>query len=503
MSPLREALAEYLAVRRALGYKLERTEKLLSPVPGLSRRQGQRPDHRRARARVGDAPRRRAALARDAAGGGPRVRALPARSRSRVEVPAAELLPDQSAPRDPVPLHRRADPGVDRRPPSTLRTAHQTATFQTLFGLLAVTGMRIGEAIALDRDGLRRRRRRADRPQREVREVPRAAAAPDHDQRADALPASPRPPPARGTDRGAAGLERRAPGCWSGTCRPPSGRCEPARGSCRARRRAGRRLHDMRHSFAVNTLLDAYRTDGDAGSRWRLLSTYLGHVDPGKTYWYLHAAPELIALAGGRLERHLGGRAMSTLATSLQAWFTDRLIRERNASPHTIASYRDTIRLLLTYASQHTRHRSLTARISTSSTRRWSARSSIISNTSAGAAPGPATPVWPRSAPSIATACCATPSTPRRSSESCRSDPNATNARSSPTSPSPRLDALIDAPDRSTWTGRRDHAIIILLAQTGLRASELTGLRLRRHPPRRPARTSPPQARDASSGSPR
>ncbi len=42
---------------------------------------------------------------------------------------------------------------------------------------------------------------------------------------------------------------------------------------------------------------------------------------------------------------------MSALAPSLQAWFTDRLVRERDASPHTIASYRDTIRLLLTYAS--------------------------------------------------------------------------------------------------------------------------------------------------------
>jgi integrase/recombinase XerD len=40
----------------------------------------------------------------------------------------------------------------------------------------------------------------------------------------------------------------------------------------------------------------------------------------------------------------------------------------------------------------------------------------------------------------------------------------------------PELDALIDAPDRASWTGRRDHAIILLLAQTGLRASELTGL---------------------------
>jgi site-specific recombinase XerC len=43
---------------------------------------------------------------------------------------------------------------------------------------------------------------------------------------------------------------------------------------------------------------------------------------------------------------------MSALAPSLQSWFTDRLIRERDASPHTIASYRDTIRLLLSYASE-------------------------------------------------------------------------------------------------------------------------------------------------------
>jgi integrase/recombinase XerD len=66
------------------------------------------------------------------------------------------------------------------------------------------------------------------------------------------------------------------------------------------------RLHDLRHSLAVRTLLDAYRTDGDPVPRIAALSTYLGHVNPGKTYWYLHAAPELLELAGGRLERHLG-----------------------------------------------------------------------------------------------------------------------------------------------------------------------------------------------------
>ena len=49
-----------------------------------------------------------------------------------------------------------------------------------------------------------------------------------------------------------------------------------------------------------------YREGGDPARRIAALSTYLGHVDPGKTYWYLQAAPELMALAGRRLQRHLG-----------------------------------------------------------------------------------------------------------------------------------------------------------------------------------------------------
>ena len=57
----------------------------------------------------------------------------------------------------------------------------------------------------------------------------------------------------------------------------------------------------------MRTVLDAYRSDSDAQARLPLLSTYLGHVDPAATYWYLSAAPELLALAGQRLERHLGG----------------------------------------------------------------------------------------------------------------------------------------------------------------------------------------------------
>jgi hypothetical protein len=60
-----------------------------------------------------------------------------------------------------------------------------------------------------------------------------------------------------------------------------------------------------RHSFAVASLLDAYAAGQDGHARLALLATYMGHVDPSHTYWYLSAAPELPALAGQRLEEHL------------------------------------------------------------------------------------------------------------------------------------------------------------------------------------------------------
>jgi integrase len=73
------------------------------------------------------------------------------------------------------------------------------------------------------------------------------------------------------------------------------GRCRP-------------RIHDLRHSFAVRTLLDAYAAGQDSQARLALLSTYMGHTDPSHTYWYLSAAPELLALAGQRLGNHLAGQ---------------------------------------------------------------------------------------------------------------------------------------------------------------------------------------------------
>ena len=67
--------------------------------------------------------------------------------------------------------------------------------------------------------------------------------------------------------------------------------------------RFGPRLHDLRHRFAVTTLLHWYRTGVDVEQRLPVLSTYLGHAHVTDTYWYLSAIPELLALTKDRLEK--------------------------------------------------------------------------------------------------------------------------------------------------------------------------------------------------------
>jgi integrase len=62
------------------------------------------------------------------------------------------------------------------------------------------------------------------------------------------------------------------------------------------------RIHDLRHSFAVHTLVRWYRAGEDVGALLPRLSTYMGHFEPRYTYWYLSASPELLRLAADRLE---------------------------------------------------------------------------------------------------------------------------------------------------------------------------------------------------------
>ncbi|MBV8173278.1 MAG: tyrosine-type recombinase/integrase [Verrucomicrobia bacterium] len=69
----------------------------------------------------------------------------------------------------------------------------------------------------------------------------------------------------------------------------------------------GPRLHDFRHRFAIETLLRWYRTGEDVERRLPVLSTYLGHAQVTDTYWYLSSTPELMAAAGKRLEQRWEG----------------------------------------------------------------------------------------------------------------------------------------------------------------------------------------------------
>ena len=306
MSSLRESLAEYLAVRRSLGYKLEGTERML----------GQFLDYLDANGADGVTVEHAVAWATLPGRGhhwhAMRLGAVRGFARylhevdPRVEVPPADLLPDKSGRAVPyLYTDEQVTALIDAA--ATLRIAHKTATFQTLFGLLAATGMRVGEAVGLDRADFD-----ADSGTLIVRNAKfgKSRELPLHPTTTSALTRylrrRDRPRPVETIE--ALLLSSVGTRLWMSdvqTCfralRARAG-IGPRSAACRPR------LHDLRHSFAVNTLLDAYRTDGDPASRLAALSTYLGHVNPGKTYWYLHAAPELLELASGRLERHLGDR---------------------------------------------------------------------------------------------------------------------------------------------------------------------------------------------------
>ena len=73
--------------------------------------------------------------------------------------------------------------------------------------------------------------------------------------------------------------------------------------------RHGPRLHDLRHRFAVTTLVRWYRAGDDAERRLPILSAYLGHVHVSDTYWYLSAWPGLMREATSRLERWWEGQS--------------------------------------------------------------------------------------------------------------------------------------------------------------------------------------------------
>lgn len=223
------------------------------------------------------------------------------------EVPPADLLPQRSLRACPY-LYTDDQIAALITASDCLSSPLRRATFATLIGLLAVTGIRIGEAIALDRGdldpaaGMLRIRRGKFNKQRQVSLHPTSLVAlAEYSALRDRVAPAPMKPTATMfvSAAGTRLLYCNVHATWKrlvdrAGLKPRSGSCRP-------------RIHDLRHSFAVRSMLEAYADGQDGQRRLTLLSTWLGHVHPGSTYWYLSASPELMAAAGHRLETYLAG----------------------------------------------------------------------------------------------------------------------------------------------------------------------------------------------------
>jgi integrase len=183
----------------------------------------------------------------------------------------------------------------------------RAATWQTLLALLAATGMRVPEACRLDRGdagldaGVLTIRDSKFGKSRDIPLHPTAVTAlRGYEQVRGRLCPAPVTTAFFVSTRGTRIDSHNMPNTFAKLTEAAG--ITPAAG----RRRA--RIHDIRHTFTVTTLLDWHRDSSDVQARLPLLSAYLGHVDPKSSYWYMSASPELLALAAARLSHAFGGQ---------------------------------------------------------------------------------------------------------------------------------------------------------------------------------------------------
>ncbi|MGA2015223.1 MAG: tyrosine-type recombinase/integrase [Solirubrobacteraceae bacterium] len=304
MTALHDTVADYLTIRRALGYKLVEHERQLNDFASFL-------EHTGASTITTELALRWASRTRGTEGWKAArlsiVRGL-ARYLRTID-PATEIPPTG------ILIHRKhyaipylySEQDIERllAEAAALRPQLKAATLYTLIGLIAVTGMRISEPLRLDRDDvdldagvLTIRLTKFGKSRQLPLHASTVQALARYDQQRDELFPRPHTPsffistrgnrPDKSTvQRDFRGLRRRVglEGTW-GSPKP--------------------RVHDLRHSFAVRTVIDWHHAGIDVQPRLLWLSTYLGHVEPSDTYRYLTAAPELLALAAKRLETTLG-----------------------------------------------------------------------------------------------------------------------------------------------------------------------------------------------------
>lgn len=484
MSPLRDALAQYVTVRRALGTRLAEPAGTLGQFVTFLDGEGASRITTALALQWAMTPQgvQRATWARRLS----MVRGFATWLRARdpaTEVPPRRLLPGRR--RRPRP-HIFTDADIGRLMTEASRRRSKTGmrplTYTTLIGLLAATGLRPGEALALDRvdvdleTGILSIRQTKFGKSRVVPvDDSTRVALQDYALQRDALCVRPQSPAFLLSERGRrvhGGTARRMfalLSCAVGL-RPPI-----------TARRWGRgpRLQDIRHTFTTRRLVDWYRAGLDVERELPKLATYLGHVEVGLTYWYIEASRNYSpSLQNGSARTGRGRCAMnaSDLPALLQRFFTDRLQTQQGASPHTVAGYRDTFRLLLRFAHERIGRAPSALRLEDLDA---PFLETFLTYLERDRGNGPRTRNHRLSAlraffryvalaePSVSLQCkriLAIPSKRfERGSVAFLTEPEA--------------HALVSAPNPGTRIGRRDRALLLLAAQTGLRNSEITSLR--------------------------
>jgi integrase len=301
MKPLAAAAADYLKIRRALGFKLYHQTWWLPDFVAFVHAHGRSTITTELALKWAQQPadghpnwwaKRLGAIRRFA-----RYRHA---SDPRTEIPPPDVLPYRRQRQSPY-LYSDEEVAALMHAARRLPEPLKAATYTTLLGLLAVTGMRVGEAIALDRDHVDWQRSLVTVSKGKFgksRHIPihhsTLSALQTYAHTRDRLYPRGRGPSFFISRAGTRVIHQnfhhvflrlvRLCGLGDGPGRRP-------------------RLHDLRHSFALKTVREWYRAGLDVDQRLPWLSTYLGHVSPSTTYWYLTATPELLALACDRLER--------------------------------------------------------------------------------------------------------------------------------------------------------------------------------------------------------
>ena len=305
MSTLGIALADYLALRQGLGHKLAEHARLLPRFVAWMDDTGRTTITVQAALEWSQLP-----VAGPDSSAWPRRMTLVrgfARYLSGIdpatEIPPIGLLPGKQRWKPPY-IFTDTDIALVLAEAGRLRHQRDARTYVTLFGLLAVTGMRVGEALRLDLDDVD-----LDTGVLTITESKFGKSR--------LVPVLPDTVEALTSYSQLRSAYRPGPGNDSFFVSRTGRRLiyesvfevfDHVRATTRIGAGAARRprIHDLRHTFAVSTLLGWYRTDQDVAGLLPRLSTYLGHREPRNTYWYLSAVPELLACAAGRLEPLIG-----------------------------------------------------------------------------------------------------------------------------------------------------------------------------------------------------